>query len=405
MVNIYVYPEVLTVRKATIVLMVPFGNARAGNVLWVFSETVVPVTLIGNAVATSSFLFDATFVVNSLCEVFGNGKSIEIGHAMYSHVHTSLIKLHMAGELRIRRDKWNLGSMHTSKPEEKSQTLLVLSKIPEDFAPAERTERELAPSAPTGQKTALGDLETVPQAQMQDLKEPMKAIKAKIAMLKNNTAQMDPDGDKFPAISPSEVNEWDSEDEDPNSGSNEDLEAGLQEDTLNSISITHSISKAGKILAPLPTEIQQIQDGYRLYEEAKGLKLKSRALKRQNMKPDVSYLLRLDGQNRELYLTEKLRNFPNWAQAEQQSREEIREWRALLQQGQATPFLLAQEARTTKVLKRCKPSMTYEEALDDEREADRKAVQDNEDRVVEIDDVDMVEILSAAPPLGLYKGQ
>jgi hypothetical protein len=56
-------------------------------------------------------------------------------------------------------------------------------------------------------------------------------------------------------------------------------------------------------------------------------------------------------------------------------------------------------------LKKCKPSRTYEEALDNEREADRKAVQDNEDRVVEIDDVDMVEILSAALSPGLYKGQ
>jgi hypothetical protein len=61
--------------------------------------------MIGNLVATSSFLFDAKFVMNSLCEVFGNGKSIEIGHAMYLHVHTGLIKLHMGGELRIRKEK------------------------------------------------------------------------------------------------------------------------------------------------------------------------------------------------------------------------------------------------------------------------------------------------------------
>lgn len=112
MVSVYILPEILTPCNATIVLMFPYGNARAGNIFWIFPKTMSR----GAEPNAPSRLIDAVFIKNCLhgyrprgtdgdC-LFQNGEEIRIKMPLYALIHTGLVSLHMAGMMYTRRTKW-----------------------------------------------------------------------------------------------------------------------------------------------------------------------------------------------------------------------------------------------------------------------------------------------------------
>jgi hypothetical protein len=109
-ITVLIFPEILTPSNATIVLMIPYGNARAGTVLWIFPRTM---SRSADPNGTPG-LIDAEFIKNSLNNYrplggdffFSQGMMITPESYMYKQVHAGLISTHMAGLMWTRRTKW-----------------------------------------------------------------------------------------------------------------------------------------------------------------------------------------------------------------------------------------------------------------------------------------------------------